>query len=328
MVSAAHSGYHLRAMAEKQPQADGGRLTPMKIVSVDARPVDTDTDPSPGPTTDPGLAPPSARSGLAPSTPVASRGRSAAAVETKNDSIDALLENIVETRPAPMKTTPESSGRAAASYHAKHGLHRAQLTPVPEDKVIVDRQPQPPTLRLDRAQLVKAKAELDATTEDLPLHVPGRTRAQGARVVIALFGAMGIVFVMFIALKIWATKQRTDAMKTDPTASALVSIIPGSQAPSAVTSSANSPVGTPSAATPADTAAAARATEATTTSDVTNGTSDIAPPTTDVAPRAAKNPAPTSTRPAAATTAPGPAATAVTTATAPPPKDDVKRTLP
>ena len=327
-------------MSNKPSQTPGGRGATAKITPVGGDSVaivpEADTDPSRQEHTDPGLAPPpSAISRRDPSKlldiTVPAPGRSARELPTPltpppgpsasrsvsayvrpadsaqlDDSVDMLLDGMPAMGPGPMKTTPESSGRAAAAYHTKHALHRPQETPVPEPKVIVEAMPLPPTMRFDRAKLVDAAREHQAQVPESPTAPTPRT--QGPRLVIALFSAIIVVFAMFCALKFWSVQQKRNAMLTDPTASALV--IPPS-APTTAPPPATATTATPTANVPANAGTSAP-----------TPTNALPPATTrgngDGRVRVAPNPYGTN----GPSTTPQPATTV-----SPLPKDDVKRTL-
>jgi hypothetical protein len=212
------------------------------------------------------------------------------------------------------------------AYHAQHGLHPAQLTPVPEPKVIVERVAQSPTLRLDRSKLPSfqpAPKRAEPTVE-----IP---RAQGPRVLIALFSAVLVVFGIFIGLRLWSVKQREDAMATDPTASELVAppAAPGGASAAVAVATQPRPPAAP-AAPPTPTAPVAE--QPTETAPVaaapaTTEQPSAAPPG---APSTALTARPTTTAPTAPWAAPpapaNPYLPPSTTSTSAP-KSDVKRTI-
>jgi hypothetical protein len=233
-----------------------------------------------------------------------------------NDSVEELLGNMAEPPKPPPRLSPDSSGKAAVAYHVQHGLHPAQETPVPEPKVIVERVAQMPTLRIDRSKLPNLPPAAQPRRAEPTVDIP---KAQGPRVLIALFSAVLVVFGIFVAAKLWSVRQKQNAVAADPTASALVEPRASAQvgggaavavAPAPPSPSPTLPTDTP---TEAPTPPAARTAPA-----VPASTSRAAANPTGAAPWTAPpdNPYP----PAAVTTAPP-----QTTTTAP--KSDVKRTI-
>lgn len=301
------------ARAPKAPAA--GPIMPARIVSVapagpsSARPPKpgtstdpgvapsrshaSDTDPDPrgaAPSTDPGLAPPSGPANVphrAPIVVLAARAGGPPRVPArvaagKNDSIDSLLEGIAGDQPEKTKKTPQSRGEAAAAYQVEHKLLPGQPTPPPQPSVIVERPPQPPTIRIERAKIDAARAEFLASQQTAapppsvrPVTRTGEPtvvtpRKQGPRIVIALFAAVLVVFAIFVAMRMWAVGLKKQAMATDPTASQLIirpMPVPGasvsasaSATPSATASALPTPSVTATATATVSTTAATSAT--------------------------------------------------------------------
>ncbi len=203
---------------------------------------DTDPDPRGTPSTDPGVAPPpgpgnapARRTPLSVPSPKGPPRVPAPIAAGKNDSIDTLLEGIAGDQPEKTKKTPQSRGESAAAYQTEHKLLPGQPTPPPQPSVIVERPPQSPTVRIERAKIDAARAafiaERDAAA-GAPPSVQPMTRAgestvvtprkQGPRIVIALFAAILVVFAIFVAMRMWAVGLKKQAMATDPTASQLI----------------------------------------------------------------------------------------------------------
>ena len=216
----------------------GPRITPSKIVPVAPLSAQADRPKSGASTTDPGVAPPSERSGARPprvvvppakpKPPLVAQGHTPPMPFTapkSNDSIDALLDGITGGAERP-RVTAQSRGEASAAYDGEHKLLPKQPTPVPEESVIVTRTNQPQTLRIDRAQLAQA-SQSPAPASVRPVTRGGEStvvtpRTQGPRVVIALFSAILVVFGIFLMLKSWATKEKQKAVAADPSASVLI----------------------------------------------------------------------------------------------------------
>ncbi len=309
------------ARAPKAPPA--GPIMPARIVSVapvgtsSARPPKagtstdpgvapshahaSDTDPDPRgavPSTDPGLAPPSGPGNAPHRTPVvvpAARAGGPPRVPArvaagKNDSIDSLLEGIAGEQPEKTKKTPQSRGEAAAAYQVEHKLLPGQPTPPPQPSVIVERPPQPPTIRIERAKIDAARAEFLASQQTAAPPPPSvrpvtRTgeatvvtpRKQGPRIVIALFAAILVVFAIFVAMRMWAVGLKKQAMATDPTASQLIirpMPVPGASVSATATASS---LPTPTASATATATAIATATATATTNATAPSTAKPAP---------------------------------------------------
>lgn len=224
-----------------------------------------------------------------PSAPPAKAGAG------KNDSIDALLDGIAGPQPEKTKKTPQSRGEAAAAYQVEHRVLPGQPTPPPQPSVIVDRPKLPPTVKIERAKIEAAAAAHRAA---MAAHGPGSerpvTRAGeatvvtprklGPRIVVALFSAVLVVFAIFVAIRIWAVGVKMEAVKVDPTASALVKgPIPQFGAKPAPSASASATATAEPTATAVPTNTAPTAT-ATATAPVTTAP---APATTSAAPRPA-----------------------------------------
>jgi hypothetical protein len=228
------------------------------------------------------------------------------------DSVDMLLGDLHEVRPAPVKTTPASKGSAAAQYSAAHGLHRGQLTPAPEAKVIVERAPLPPTMKIDRVKVAEARKQVKQAMRQagMPVDttVPPPKSTLGRNLVIALGAGVVVVTVLIIAARMWGQKQKDLAVKANPSASAL--IVPTLQP------------------APTVTAAATTATVAATTTPEPTATEQ--PVATDTTPTLTATVATTATaRPTATATytAPNPYGTATAPTTTSTQKSDVKRAL-
>jgi hypothetical protein len=146
--------------------------------------------------TDPGVAPPAELRG--PSERPMGIVVPAAARESKKDSVELLLDGMLQTpQPERTKTKPQTDGEASASYHVRHDVRAARTSPDEEPKVIVDRTTEP-AIRVER------------TTEPEPVRapprpVPGPTAnlppRLGPRVVMAAVAGGLVVLIVFIALR-------------------------------------------------------------------------------------------------------------------------------
>ena len=156
--------------------------------------------------------------------------RSAAAAASRTQSTVPPAARAPSNTPRVL----ESHGEPAAAYQAEHrAAPRHPDTPA-EPSVIVERPRQPPTLRIERAQLPPELLSPNALDEPtlpapsvpvvavVPPSSPPTARVAGSRVVIALFSAIAVVLAFFVALKLWSSHLKADAVAADPAASNLV----------------------------------------------------------------------------------------------------------
>jgi hypothetical protein len=90
-----------------------------------------------------------------------------------------------------------SDGADNARYSSSHKLH-ASHAEEPLPKVVLDRVPMRPTVRIDRQ------------------------RVAGRRVLVPFFLILAAVFLTLVALRRWGATQKVDAARANPSASALV----------------------------------------------------------------------------------------------------------
>jgi len=148
--------------------------------------------------TDPGIAPeaeplavPRHRMGVVV-PPVAPRP----VAPRPSDSVDMLLEGIRREQPDRPRTTPQTDGQAAATYHAEHAVRAAQTSPDDEPKVVVDRPPLAETLQISR-DAVPGAGERQAWTETTAVSA----QPLGARVTVAVVAGLAVVALIFVALE-------------------------------------------------------------------------------------------------------------------------------
>jgi hypothetical protein len=129
------------------PSVPVARAVPRASVDAGAIPSDDDA-PQAQDATDPGLGPAGSRA------PLSKRGASvvvpppyAGAVVRQpvrgNDSVDLLLDGIAEQPDRRARTTPQTAGQSAATYHAQHGLRAARTNADTEPLVVVEAQAVP-----------------------------------------------------------------------------------------------------------------------------------------------------------------------------------------
>jgi hypothetical protein len=245
-----------------------------------------DTDPGLGPggrpaSTDPGLGhPPPPLVPLAPA--VATPTPVTAAVGSKKDSVELLLEGMPIQQPQPPRTMPQTAGQASASYHAEHAVRPAHTSPDDMPKVVVERAPQHSTVRLDRARIQavidQAHAEKAAREEAVQSEPPPAGGLPlGLRIAIAVVAGLAVVLCIFLFARPAAPGAGT-IVAPPPPAVATVRPPPVVTAQPAPTASDTSQSSTPPA-----------------TTDTVSTTPAAPPPVTTSVPR----PRPRSTGPAA-----------------------------
>ncbi len=180
-----------------------------------------DTDPAGAPVearkpnTDPGLGP-----GGPPPPPVPPRPAG------KQDSVEMLLDGMNAPQPERQKTTPQSSGEAAAAYHAEHPVHPARTSPDEEPKVIVERPPLVPTVKVQREQvqaIIEAADEMRRAAEAEAAAKAQVPVSMGPRVLIAAVAGLVVVLVIFLLArgKTEETPSATGAASATATATAM-----------------------------------------------------------------------------------------------------------
>jgi hypothetical protein len=167
------------------------------------------------PNTDPGLGP--AGPPQAPPLPGAAghgqgqgQGQVRPAVRVpgvgKQDSVEMLLDGMSAPQPERLKMTPQSAGEAAASYHAEHPVHPARTSPDEEPKVIVERPPLAPTVRVQREKLQAMIEQADALrrareAEEADAREPVPV-SMGPRVLIAAVAGLVVVLGIFVVARV------------------------------------------------------------------------------------------------------------------------------
>jgi hypothetical protein len=144
--------------------------------------------------------------GLGPSGPPAARGPSPVRVPPvgRQDSVEMLLDGMSAPQPERQKLTPQSAGEAAASYHAEHPVHPARTSPDEEPKVIVERPPLAPTVRVQREKLQAMIEQADAARkakEAEEAELAGVPVSMGPRVLIAAVAGLVVVLLIFVVAK-------------------------------------------------------------------------------------------------------------------------------
>lgn len=112
-----------------------------------------------------------------------------------------LLDGMSAPQPERLKLTPQSAGEAAASYHAEHPVHPARTSPDEEPKVIVERPPLVPTVRVQRDKLQAIIEQADAARrakEAEAAEQAGVPVSMGPRVLIAAVAGLVVVLVIFV----------------------------------------------------------------------------------------------------------------------------------
>ena len=146
---------------------------------IDAPAPDDDGPVRPQDATDPGLGPTGSRA------PTSKRGASVVVPPAfappifrqpvrGNDSVDLLLDGIAEQPARRVRTTPQTAGQSAATYHAQHGLRAARTNADTEPLVVVDT---PTSLgdvngKPDAALPVEAPAAKEASAAEVAEELP------------------------------------------------------------------------------------------------------------------------------------------------------------
>jgi hypothetical protein len=222
-----------------------------------------DTDPAGAaelkrPNTDPGLGPAGP-----PGAPAALRPLPVRVPPVgKQDSVEMLLDNMSEPQPERQKTTPRSAGEAAASYHAEHPVHPARTEPDEEPKVIVERPPLAPTVRVQRggvqamieqADAMRRAAEAEAEAEAEAAAQAPVPVTMGPRVLIAAVAGLVVVLVIFVVARgigagtargVAATATATTAATAAATATATATATAAATIPVGDTTGAPAPPAT------------------------------------------------------------------------------------
>jgi len=141
--------------------------------------------------------------GLGPAGPPAPMGPSPVRVPPvgRQDSVEMLLDGMSAPQPERQKLTPQSAGEAAAAYHAEHPVHPARTSPDEEPKVIVERPPLAPTVRVQREKLQAIIEQADAARRAKETEAAEQAEvpvSMGPRVLIAAVAGLVVVLVIFL----------------------------------------------------------------------------------------------------------------------------------
>jgi hypothetical protein len=214
--------------------------------------------------TDPGIGPPSQpaipatfmqtqRMQPVPARPLNIVVPASSAVQPKKDSVELLLDGMAGPQLDRPKTTPQSDGQAAASYHAQHGVRPAHTSPDLEPKVVVERPPLPKTMKVDRAVVQQAIEMADARRRALDATVVAPQRV-APRVIVAIVAGLVVVLGLFVVARLIVMRSGTTAAAT-PTRPAVATVVATATATATATASAVAPATAPAPAPAAASAA-------------------------------------------------------------------------
>jgi hypothetical protein len=188
------------------------------------------TDPTPAPIaaaahvpTDPGVGPPS-QPPMASAMPVHRTPPmgivvpASARVSPTKDSVELLLDGMHGPQPERPKTMPQTDGQSSASYHAEHMVRPARTSPDEEPKVVVERPPQAPTTRIDRAkvQAVIEAAEARQRAMEATAVVPQQI---APRVIVAIVAGVMVVLALFVVFRLAKGNLASTTAASTPAAS-------------------------------------------------------------------------------------------------------------
>ena len=184
------------------------------------------------PTTDPGVAPPP---GMLPAAPKVPRRIVVPSVSPPpNDSIDVLLDGISRDQPEGSRSTPQTEGQSAASYHGEHAIPAAQMPTSDEPKVVIERAPLTRTIRLPRSAVAASFVDTKASAETTTV----KSQSVAGRVTLAVVAAVFVVVGIFVALRRLAP-ETSAAPAADLAPSREPSLAAASPAPLSAVTSAN-----------------------------------------------------------------------------------------
>lgn len=169
--------------------------------------------------TDPGVGPPGPP---LPRAPGAALGQARPPVPPgRLDSVEMLLDGMNNSpQPERQKMTPQSAGEAAAAYHAEHPVHPARTSPDEEPKVIVERPPLVPTVKVQRDQVQAIIEQADAMRRAAEAEEAANTPvpvAMGPRVLIAAVAGLVVVLVIFLVARRGAGTEGENPVATPTT---------------------------------------------------------------------------------------------------------------
>ena len=168
----------------------------------------------PGPGTDPGVGdPPSPGAapkrplgivvpapGILPTPPAPAAAFDPPSGAPKKDSVELLLEGMVEQRLDRPKTTPQSDGEASATYHTEHTVYPAER-PSPEGgpKVLLDRPATPTAVQLRRLRRSPPPPASNNRAAAATIVTP---RSVGRRVLVAAAAGLLVAGAFFLVLQV------------------------------------------------------------------------------------------------------------------------------
>jgi hypothetical protein len=143
--------------------------------------------------------------------------------DAKKDSVELLLDGITGPQPERTKTMPQTDGQASAAYHARHDVRPARTSPDDEPKVVIERAPQAPTVRIDRSRISKLEAAASRGALESTAELPPPL---GPRVVVAIVSGLLVVLGLFLTLRMTNRRSSVAAAGVQSTlASGAVSAI-------------------------------------------------------------------------------------------------------
>jgi len=225
------------------------------------------TDPTPRPplgghvSTDPGVGPPS-HPPMASAVPVHRTPPMGIVVPASSqmkphkDSVELLLDGMHGPQPERPKTMHQTDGHASASYHAEHMVRPARTSPDDVPKVVVERAPQAPTTRIDRARVQAVIEAADArrrameATAVLPQQI-------APRVIVAIVAGVVVVLGLFVVFRL-AMGNHASTTAATPAAPSKPAVVAAAPPPTPVATTATPPAASADPP-PADTATATSA---------------------------------------------------------------------
>jgi hypothetical protein len=136
-------------------------------------------------------------------------------IKPRKDSVELLLDGMQGPQPERPKQMPATDGQSSASYHAEHGVRPARTSPDEEPKVVVERAPQAPTTRIDRAKVqavieaAEARQRALNATADVPHQI-------GPRVIVAIVAGLVVVLGLFVVAKLMMGDPTTATASASP----------------------------------------------------------------------------------------------------------------
>jgi hypothetical protein len=164
------------------------------------------TDPGVGDPPNPGAAPKRPLGivvpapGILPTPPAPAATFDPPSGAPKKDSVELLLEGMVEQRLDRPKTTPQSDGEASATYHTEHTVYPAER-PSPEGgpKVLLDRPATPTAVQLRRVLRSPPPPGSNSRAAAATIVTP---RSVGRRVLVAAAAGLLVAGAFFLVLQV------------------------------------------------------------------------------------------------------------------------------